>query len=37
MIFTILIGLVLRQTTFINTIYAQLGQYFGLAGAGSDK
>ena len=23
--------------TFINTIYAQLGQYFGLTGAGSDE
>ena len=37
MIFTILIGLILSTNTFINTIYAQLGQYFGLAGAGSDE
>ena len=37
MIFTILIGLILSTNTFINTIYAQLGQYFGLTGAGSDE
>ena len=37
MIFKILIGLILSTNTFINTIYAQLGQYFGLTGAGSDE
>ena len=37
MIFTILIGLVLSTNTFINSIYSQIGQYFGLVGAGSDQ
>ena len=36
MFFTILIGLVLSTNIFINTIYSQLGQYFGLVGAGSE-
>ena len=37
MFFTILIGLVLSTNIFINTIYSQLGQYFGLVGAGSEE
>ena len=37
MFFTILIGLVLSTNIFINTIYSQLGQYFGLIGAGSNE
>ena len=37
MLFTILIGLVLSTNIFINTIYSQLGLYFGLAGAGSEE
>tara|TARA_B100001250_G_scaffold258783_1_gene222785 strand:+ start:13 stop:975 length:963 start_codon:yes stop_codon:yes gene_type:complete len=37
MLFTILIGLVLSTNIFINTIYSQLGQFFGLVGAGSEE
>ena len=37
MFFTILIGLVLSTNIFINTIYSQLGQFFGLTGAGSEE
>ena len=37
MLFTILIGLVLSTNIFINTIYSQLGQYFGIVGAGSEE
>ena len=37
MFFTILIGLVLSTNIFINTIYSQIGQYFGLMGAGSEE
>ena len=37
MLFTILIGLVLSTNIFINTIYSQIGQFFGLAGAGSEE
>lgn len=37
MLFTILIGLVLSTNIFINTIYSQLGEFFGLVGAGSEE
>ena len=37
MFFTILIGLVLSTNIFINTIYSQIGQFFGLVGAGSEE
>ena len=37
MLFTILIGLVLSTNIFINTIYSQIGQFFGLVGAGSEE